>query len=66
MSSANLVRCNNCRKFFKAIYRECPDCGQPRPGFNKWLATAKLNGHLNDQLRSADRERRLERSLRSG
>jgi rRNA maturation endonuclease Nob1 len=66
MSSANEVRCNGCRKWFSADRHECPGCGHARPGFNKWLYTAKMNGQLNQQLVSADREKRFERSLRRG
>jgi len=66
MSSGSWVRCNGCREWFEKVYHECPECGHARPGFNKWLVTAKLNGHLYDSVRSADKERQYERSLRSG
>lgn len=60
------VRCNGCHEWFDAKNHECPECGHVRPAYNKWLRTAQLNGHLNDQLRSADREAKVGRSLGLG
>jgi predicted nucleic acid-binding Zn-ribbon protein len=64
--SGSQVRCNGCREWFDKVYHECPECGQVRPAFNKWLYTAKMNNQLYDQARVADKERRFEQSLRSG
>jgi predicted amidophosphoribosyltransferase len=65
VSSANQIRCNGCRVWFTKDRTECPECGQARPGFSKALAMGKVNGHLYDMARSADREAKIERSLRS-
>ena len=58
-------RCQGCRTFYDKKLGDCPDCGQAPYAHNKWLVTAQLNGNLNDMHRSADRERKFERSLRS-
>lgn len=60
-----LRRCQSCSLFYDKKLGVCPDCETPAYGFCKALAMGKVNGHLNDMLRSADRERRFERSLRS-
>jgi hypothetical protein len=44
--SGRQFRCNGCREWHPADTSECPSCGTPRPGFNKWLRTANLNSHL--------------------
>jgi hypothetical protein len=62
--SATQRRCHACRDWYDARHDECTHCGHPRHRFNKGLATAKLNSHLYAQAASADRERRLERTLR--
>ncbi len=62
MSSGSQIRCNGCREWFPKTTPECPGCGHPRPGFSKPLATGKLNSHLNDMLRSADREAKFARA----
>jgi hypothetical protein len=57
------ILCLDCRIWFDAKQSAC-DCGWVRPGFNKWLRTAALDGHLWDQARRADKERKLESQLR--
>ena len=59
-------RCQNCALFYDKKEPVCTGCGTPAYGFSKPLATAKVNGHLNNMLRSADREARIGRSLGLG
>jgi hypothetical protein len=47
------VRCNGCRSWFAADEAVCPSCGHERPGYNRWLRTAKLNSHLYAQAEAA-------------
>ena len=53
---ATQVRCPNCRTWFPK-FTECEGCGFSGHGFNKWLRTAQLNGHLFDTQNRVSRER---------
>lgn len=57
-------RCHNCALFYDKKEPACTGCGTPAYGFSKPLYTAKVNGNLNHQHRSAERERQFERGLR--
>ena len=51
-------RCTNreCRVWFPAA-SACPRCGTGRPGFNKPLRTAQLNGALYKQIAQAEKQK---------
>ena len=66
MSSGSQIRCNGCREWFPKVHSECPECGHPRPGFCKALAMGKVNSHLYDMARSADREAKYARAAGLG
>lgn len=55
-------RCQECALFYDKKLGVCPDCGTAAYGFSKPLATAKVNGHLYDMARSADREAKYARA----
>jgi hypothetical protein len=52
---ATLIRCYQCKDekgagtMFDKSHVECPECGAPRRGFNKYLRTASLNNALYAQ-----------------
>jgi hypothetical protein len=58
-------RCQGCATFYDKKLGDCPECGTPAYAFSKPLATGKVNSHLYGMARSADREAKIERSLRS-
>lgn len=57
------IRCNQCRQWFPSDESECPICGMPRPGWNRRLHTAALDGNLNGQLEGIDRSERRYQEL---
>lgn len=55
-------RCQNCSLFYDKKEPVCAGCGTPPYGFSKPLVTGKLNGHLYEMARSADREAKFARA----
>ncbi len=63
---ATEVRCNECRTWFDAKSRSCPDCEALRPGFSSHLYTSMLNNHLYSQAASAEKERSQYAAIQKG
>jgi hypothetical protein len=61
-----LIYCQGCREWFDHKRADCPECGWVRPGYNKWLRTAKLNNHLYGLAEHAEAEKKVEQQLRAG
>lgn len=57
-------RCHGCAGWYDTREQACPECGTPRHAKNSWLTTAKINSQLYAQAESAEREKRVERTLR--
>ena len=53
------IRCNHCRQLFTADHHDCPGCGGARPGFNKSIRAAQLNGALHAQAAEQKKPHRL-------
>ncbi len=63
---ASEVRCNECRTWFDAKIRACPECDTLRPGFSSHLYTSMLNNHLYSQAASAEKERSQYAAIQKG
>jgi predicted nucleic acid-binding Zn-ribbon protein len=58
-------RCQSCATFYDKKLGDCPECGTEAYAYSKPLHSGKVNSNLYDMARSADREAKFERSLRS-